>query len=93
VLKFEKTHTSCQLIPIGNIEMKIYVLGLPWIKVLFQPTTSKLFDLYEDDVQQIKIKKGLHDFFLKIFRMGSQWLKVKWSFKHGRNFFIGYTIS
>jgi hypothetical protein len=29
VLKFEKTHTSCQLIPIGNIEMKIYVLGLP----------------------------------------------------------------
>jgi hypothetical protein len=40
--------------------MKIYVLVLPWIKVLFKPTTSKLFDLYDDDVQQIKIKKGLH---------------------------------
>jgi len=55
VLKFENTNYACQLTPIGNTWMKIYVLGLPWIKVLFQPTTSKLFDLCDDDVEQIKI--------------------------------------
>jgi hypothetical protein len=50
--------------------MKIYVLGLPWIKVLFQPTTSKLFDLYDNDVQQIKIKKGVHGLLEKRFSHG-----------------------
>jgi len=57
--------------------MKIYVLGLPWIKVIFQPTTSKLFDLYEDDVQQIKIKKGVHGFLEKRFSHGIPMIESK----------------